>query len=346
SYHQDFHDITSGGNGTFNASVGYDEVTGIGTPIANNLVPALANVNQLVYTAPSGTNNFLLQVSGSELSVYDNNTLVASNPLAQTTSVAIAGAKNNSLTINMVGMPHDLAVMFDGGSGALAHTLTIQNGSFTDEAYTYAGTNSGTISLDGDTISFSRLTSTANTTTVSNLTFNLLPAALATLQAGSSPSNQITGTGVVTSSFANPTSALVINTAGGGSLVNLAAMGTSFKPATETFSGQATDSFQFRTASAVAATTSVDVETAILDLHGISPTFASLAGTGTVTDRVGTGSTLSVGSNDGSGTFSGIIKNGLGIVALKKVGNGTQALTGASTFTGACTVTAGVLQLD
>ena len=37
----DFHDITSGGNGTFNAGPGYDEVTGLGSPVANLLVPGL-----------------------------------------------------------------------------------------------------------------------------------------------------------------------------------------------------------------------------------------------------------------------------------------------------------------
>ncbi len=37
-----FHDITSGSNGGHSAGTGYDMVTGIGSPIANNLVPALA----------------------------------------------------------------------------------------------------------------------------------------------------------------------------------------------------------------------------------------------------------------------------------------------------------------
>jgi autotransporter-associated beta strand protein len=37
----DFHDITSGSNGGFSATTGYDMVTGIGTPVANYLVPDL-----------------------------------------------------------------------------------------------------------------------------------------------------------------------------------------------------------------------------------------------------------------------------------------------------------------
>ena len=38
----DFHDVTSGSNGGHSASPGYDMVTGIGSPLANLLVPALA----------------------------------------------------------------------------------------------------------------------------------------------------------------------------------------------------------------------------------------------------------------------------------------------------------------
>ncbi len=50
----DFHDITSGGNGTYSARPGYDEVTGLGSPVANLLVPGLATFGlptQLAVTA-------------------------------------------------------------------------------------------------------------------------------------------------------------------------------------------------------------------------------------------------------------------------------------------------------
>ena len=49
-YTQDFHDITSGSNGSCGkictASKGYDYVTGLGSPIANALVPALSTAAQ------------------------------------------------------------------------------------------------------------------------------------------------------------------------------------------------------------------------------------------------------------------------------------------------------------
>jgi subtilase family serine protease len=37
----DFHDITSGSNGAYSAGPGYDEVTGLGSPVANQLIPDL-----------------------------------------------------------------------------------------------------------------------------------------------------------------------------------------------------------------------------------------------------------------------------------------------------------------
>lgn len=45
SYGQNFHDVTLGSNGAFNAGVGYDFVTGIGSPQAQNLVNALLSAH-------------------------------------------------------------------------------------------------------------------------------------------------------------------------------------------------------------------------------------------------------------------------------------------------------------
>ena len=55
----DFNDITSGNNGVFSAGTGYDEVTGMGSPKADLLVPDLASygtASQLAVTAqPPGS---------------------------------------------------------------------------------------------------------------------------------------------------------------------------------------------------------------------------------------------------------------------------------------------------
>jgi fibronectin-binding autotransporter adhesin len=85
------------------------------------------------------------------------------------------------------------------------------------------------------------------------------------------------------------------------------------------------------------------------DLNGVSTTINGLASTGAdstrciVTNGNATAATLTVGDNDATATFAGIIKNGVGIVALAKTGGGTETLTGANTYTGATTVNGGTL---
>ncbi len=83
---------------------------------------------------------------------------------------------------------------------------------------------------------------------------------------------------------------------------------------------------------------------AFLDLNGKSNAINALAGAGTVTNSASTtASTLTVGSANGGGNFSGSIQDGAGTVAFTKTGSGTQTLSGASTFSGATSIAGGVL---
>ena len=97
------------------------------------------------------------------------------------------------------------------------------------------------------------------------------------------------------------------------------------------------------------ATSPVTVNsTATLDISGIQTTIASLAdgaGGGTVTNN-GAGTTLTLAPAGGSTTFSGVIQDGSGALALTFNGPGaTQALTGSNTYSGLTTITAGTLQM-
>ena len=121
----DFHDITSGSNGsTFQAKPGYDEVTGLGTPVANLLVPDLAfygMTSKLVVTAqlpsnvtagvPFGLTVAVENQGGSVLTSYSGNVTVtlhggpAGGLLGGTTSVAAVNgvAAFSGLTLDSAG---------------------------------------------------------------------------------------------------------------------------------------------------------------------------------------------------------------------------------------------------
>ena len=67
-----------------------------------------------------------------------------------------------------------------------------------------------------------------------------------------------------------------------------------------------------------------------------------LAGSGTVESLAGT-NTLVVGSADGSGSFDGVLGENGGVLAVTKVGTGTQTFTAANAYTGPTRVEAGTL---
>jgi autotransporter-associated beta strand protein len=80
-----------------------------------------------------------------------------------------------------------------------------------------------------------------------------------------------------------------------------------------------------------------------LDLNGFSQTINGLAAGGTIDNTAAGAVTLTLGSNDQTAASSGIIKNTGGALSLVKVGNGTQTLSGVSTFVGPVLVSAGAL---
>jgi|GEM_PF-5684855 len=87
--------------------------------------------------------------------------------------------------------------------------------------------------------------------------------------------------------------------------------------------------------------------TGTFDLNTFSETINGLSGAGTVDNVAGAGSpVLTVGGNNATASFSGVIKNTTGTLNLTKTGTGTQTLTGTSTYTGATTVNSGALLLN
>jgi autotransporter-associated beta strand protein len=81
-------------------------------------------------------------------------------------------------------------------------------------------------------------------------------------------------------------------------------------------------------------------------MGGYNETINGLSGNGTIDGVSGT-PTLTIGDNDATSTFSGLIKNTSGSLALTKIGSGTLTLSNASnTYTGATTINAGTISIS
>ncbi|MGC4014801.1 MAG: autotransporter-associated beta strand repeat-containing protein [Luteolibacter sp.] len=78
------------------------------------------------------------------------------------------------------------------------------------------------------------------------------------------------------------------------------------------------------------------------DLNQYNETVNGLSGSGTIDKTSNTAaSTLTVGGNDATSTFSGVIKNTTGSLALTKTGAGTLTLSGTNTYSGTTTINSG-----
>lgn len=110
----------------------------------------------------------------------------------------------------------------------------------------------------------------------------------------------------------------------------------------------ATDNVTIASGHTVTLTAAVDITTGnltvtgTLALAGNNLTAGSLAGAGNIGSASGT-PLLTVGSNNSSTTYSGIFSGSTG-ARLTKAGTGTLTLSGANTYTGATTISAGTLQ--
>lgn len=125
-----------------------------------------------------------------------------------------------------------------------------------------------------------------------------------------------------------------------------AGSGTLTLSGTNTYTGTTTvrsGTLQFGKANALSS--SDVIANAALDVAGYAETLASLSGTGTV-ENSGTAVTLTVGADNGSTVFSGLIEDLSGVLSLKKTGTGTMTLSGNNTYSGSTTLAGGTLGIS
>ncbi len=204
-YAKDFHDVTSGNNNNssnsagFAAGPGYDLVTGLGTPIANNLLPDLAGavVTNVSSTASNGT--YTTAATIPITITFDTSVTVTGTPLLALNSGGTAsytsGSGSNTLTFDYV--------VAAGQSSSLLSFSTISSLTL----------NGGTISVTGSSpseaadLSLMPPTATGSLGANKNIVINTTP----TVTGVSPSSGPSTGVTTVTITGTNFTPASTVN---------------------------------------------------------------------------------------------------------------------------------------
>jgi subtilase family serine protease len=195
-----FHDITSGNNrptagsgAGFNATTGYDLVTGWGSPNGPTLIAALAGGG----TTPPA--DFSLSASPASVSVTQGSSVTS------TITVGDLNGFTGAVSLTASGLPAGVTGVFSPTSTTGSSVLTL-----TAAGTATAGTTSVTVSGVSGTLSHTTTVSlTVTSAATPSFTLSASPGTLSIVQGASSPSTiTVTGSGGFTGSVALATSGL------------------------------------------------------------------------------------------------------------------------------------------
>ncbi|HEY5315379.1 MAG TPA: autotransporter-associated beta strand repeat-containing protein, partial [Pirellulales bacterium] len=286
------------------------------------------STNDLVISAPIGTlttgNVFI--TGGGSVVLSGASTFTAGVTLDANTSIIFAAASAGTPPAITGGPVGTGTLTLTGGSTLLSGTAveTIGNATTVNGSFTFGGT----LAVNGVTLSGAmNLGSSSPTITVT------------------SPLVTDTISGAITSTAPGT----AFTKAGAGTLLISGNNGTSLGTGTVVVAGGV---LQLGSTTAIGATNGVQINAgAVLNTGTFSASIGSLSGDssatgGMVTNSSATLTTLTIGGDNATQTFAGIITSAtLADLAIKKTGTGTQSLSGANTYTGATTVSQGTLNL-
>jgi autotransporter-associated beta strand protein len=366
SYTSCFHDITIGTNTwpgsptNFYAVSGYDLCTGWGTPNGSNLIYALTSTGtQNLFWRGDGLTNTWNTTNANWL----NGTNLVAFQSGDTVTFNDTGSNNPAINLTGLLVPAMMTVTAAqnytlSGSGYLVGGMALTKSGAGILTLNDTGTNTytGGIGVNGGRLVFgtgatipANGTLTLNSTgAVTVATTNFLPNIVVN-GTNSITGNGNTGTGIAT---LNDMGTLTLFTSGGSNVFDLTGAMTGSgnlvlgsSAMTLRFNGTSGDGsaiFNLGTGANIGSVCKTN--TTAIALGGLT------GGSGTqLQGDSGIGAsnvTYTIGGANANTEFSGFIADGsIGTVALTKTGTGALILTGANTYSGGTTVSAGTLQL-
>ncbi|TWT82310.1 Dockerin type I repeat protein [Planctomycetes bacterium CA13] len=299
--------LTGTGENTISLSV-FDSQGLVATDTAN------LNVSTTFAFSPTADltdDTYSLVRSGDNFEIRDssNGISLASAPVALVEHIQVSGSDDSeTLTIDYSGGMINVPIRFDGGHQSVTgDALVLENGVADTIDFGYLNEHDGSVAIDGSTITYTGLEPITSLITAVNVVLNFSNTAetITTTDAGVGMTNVDSTTGETTT-FANPTGTLTINTGAGPDIVNVEGVGTGFN-ADFVINAAATDSINFQTNATDIGTGTLSVEAGSIQVDAIvDAASVKLVGNDTIAigaDITATTNIVLHGGTDGTGSI-------------------------------------------